>query len=48
MWNKTPFEQLLVLLIFVVFFIWFFYSEGFFNDIIDSFIGKDSVKDEEE
>ena len=42
MWNETPIEQLLVLLIFASFFIWFFYSEGFFNDIIDSIKGKDS------
>ena len=48
MWNKTPIEQLLVLLIFAAFFIWFFYSEGFFNDIIDSIKGKNSEKDEEE
>tara|TARA_Y100001936_G_C15836637_1_gene539676 strand:- start:392 stop:622 length:231 start_codon:yes stop_codon:yes gene_type:complete len=41
MWNKTPIEQLLVLLIFAASFIWFFYSEGFFNDIIDSAKGKD-------
>ncbi len=47
MLNKTPIEQLLVLLIFSAFFIWFFYSEGFFNDIIDSIKGKDSEKDEE-
>jgi hypothetical protein len=48
MWNETPIEQLLVLLIFAAFLIWFFYSEGFFNDIIDSIKGKDSEKDEEE
>tara|TARA_Y100000996_G_scaffold288462_1_gene227906 strand:- start:658 stop:804 length:147 start_codon:yes stop_codon:yes gene_type:complete len=48
MWNKTSIEQLLVLLIFAAFFIWFFYSEGFFNDIIDSIKGKGSEKDEEE
>ena len=48
MWNKTPIEQLLVLLIFAAFFIWFFYSEGFFDNIIDTIKGKNSEKDEEE
>ena len=48
MWNKTPIEQLLVLWIFAAFFIWFFYSEGFFDNIIDTIKGKNSEKDEEE
>tara|TARA_B100001029_G_scaffold54558_1_gene43923 strand:- start:270 stop:419 length:150 start_codon:yes stop_codon:yes gene_type:complete len=48
MWNKTPLEQLFVLLMFVGVFTWWLYTEGSFNDIIDYFKKPKSKKNDEE
>ncbi len=48
MWNKTPLEQLFVLLMFVGVFTWWLYTEGSFNDIIDYFKKPESKKNDEE